>query len=489
MKTNEESHHFISTDSVKSWASAIDKASKLRATGNFRILVTLLSRSRLLAPTFVFRNHKLKKIANQNDFSLKIIEFPISMKTSSLLLSLFLTLRIKLSNGRVKPFTDSKLLAICDAYWAAKLGSQGQNPAFLSFRFVFLPIYLCLLYSKFLLSKQGATALSQQEEGIFYVWNGREPAEAFILNMLRDFGRTYQIIERGAIRDSYEMWLESPHFQGEWWHKLSKNESRLESLNFPETEKEIALRYAKAKSSGFDPTTGRDWTTLMGKRLEFKSNKPYVVFFSSSTKELSPIKEFIFESPLGDQFEAVRQLARVTQRLDIQLVIRRHPNSVSRSGNDLEKTLWAEFCGYSKVELINPEEEFDSYQLASNALCSYVWVSTIGFDLICKGFNVRTLGPAFWAYQEEFRAFNADLIERSIKEEVPEIVRQRLIINYSNFMTTRGEHYGYFREVSKGGARILKNNQYLAVNDFRQFKSFCRLSLHKVKIFCQQLFQ
>lgn len=75
-----------------------------------------------------------------------------------------------------------------------------------------------------------------------------------------------------------------------------------------------------------------------------------------------------------------------------------------------------EFCGYLKVELTNPKEEFYSYQLASNALWSYVWVSSTGFDLTCKEFNVRTLGPAFWAWQEEFRAFNTDLIERSIEE-------------------------------------------------------------------------
>lgn len=158
---------FFSTDNVKSWASVIDKASKLRATGNFRILVTLLSRSRLLAQIFVFRNHSPTTIANQNNLSLRILAFPIAMKASSFLLSLLLTLRIKLSNWIVKPFTDSKFLAICDDYWAAKMGSKSQNPALSSFRFVFSPIYLSLPNSKFLLSKEGATALSQQEEGIF----------------------------------------------------------------------------------------------------------------------------------------------------------------------------------------------------------------------------------------------------------------------------------------------------------------------------------
>ena len=282
----------------------------------------------------------------------------------------------------------------------------------------------------------------------------------------------YNIFERGSHRDTYELWTISPHSSKNWWIKLEENWKRLESQGFPESDFIQAQKYAEEKSKGFDLRSQKKWFLLMGARKSFVQKNPYLAFFTSSTKEMSPFVEFETVSPFGNQIDSVLALVEIAKNLKLDLVIKRHPYSVSKDGVDQEKSLWREFENLPNVFVAHPEHEIDSYQIAEGALFSFVWISSIGFDLIYRGLSVKALGPAYWAYKNTYRVNSKDDIAKSITEKFSSKDRDELIFNYGNLMTNTGKKNTYFYNISKSGVWLKSTNRRLAANDWQQFKEF-----------------
>jgi hypothetical protein len=465
-------HLFICTDRTKSWASAFDYAIKIAETNGCTKII-LVSKGNFFPNSQFFRNRILKKIARENLLTFQLYKLSIFYKFFSGIRALSFVFSTKLSQKLVRvPFQDHKLSLICKAYWGARYGSQSFHLRDIAVRDLFRAVFDCELYSRFLQSKASKIIFSQKDFLDAYIWNGREPAEATLLLFLIRNSIKYNILERGSRRDTYELWTISPHSSKNWWIKLEENWKRLESQGFPESDFIEAQKYAEEKSKGFDLRSQQKWFLLMGARKSFVHKNPYLAFFTSSTKEMSPFVEFETVSPFGNQIDSVLALVEIAKNLKLDLVIKRHPYSVSKDGVDQEKSLWREFEDLPNVFVVHPEHEIDSYQIAEGALFSFVWISSVGFDLIYRGLSVKALGPAYWAYKNTYRVNSKDDITKSITEKFTSKDRDELIFNYGNLMTNAGTKNTYFYNISKSGVWLKSTNRRLAANDWQQFKEF-----------------
>lgn len=463
------SHLFLCTDRPKSWTTAIDYAARLYEEKGIQSEIVLFSRAKLLSKSHLLRNRELKRLAKLNSLKVTFYRFSIFNKFPAIVKGLLFVIKTRLKPPlSLKPFDEVSADQICKAYWAAKSGAQHFKPNDISNSDLFYAVSICLLYRRMLESKFGITLKHKMIESTSYLWNGREPEEASLLSFLIRSELRYKVFERGSKRDTYELWNSSPHFYGDWWQKLDKNWKRLQELCYPKQDYEEALSYAASKSGGYDPRFEKNWLSKMGERKEFHHDTPYITFFTSSTKEYAPSLEMQPRSPLGDQFDAVATLVEIVDELGIDLVIKRHPNSISKNGVDIERYLWEGFGRSKRVTLIQPSDEFDSYRIADNALCSFVWISSIGFDLIHRGLNTRAIGPAYWAYKDSFRAYTREEIIESLYKEICLEDRQELIFNYGNLMTNSGQLNNIFHKISKRGAMLRSSNRPIAIDDWVQ---------------------
>jgi hypothetical protein len=281
------------------------------------------------------------------------------------------------------------------------------------------------------------------------VFNGREPIEASCLLLASNTGISTRVSERASTSDKYCIYRKSPHTNSEWWDKIQKFE---ESTKFGGVVVSEELReiYKKEKSSGFDPYQKIKWREYMdpSERFDLPSTD-YVVFYSVSTGEVSPFPDFETKLGFQDQFSALRALIEEAKKLNLVVVIRRHPNSLGQDGLDRELTMWEEFQNLSNVKYFGPTQKVDSYLLARGARCCFTWRSTIGFDTLCLGIPSYSLGPSKWALDDSVRAWDSESLVQALGS--PVLPAPELVNLYAAYMSHFGEKLTYFREIERWG--------------------------------------
>ena len=289
------------------------------------------------------------------------------------------------------------------------------------------------------------------------LYNGRDLVNASILSFALSKKQNYTILERGSSNKKYAVFRSTPQDNTEWW----KNIRNFQCTSLMEKSRDSYLR---DKSNGYDPVQRKDWRKHFNSKVDLNritfNSKKCIVFFSSSTFEHSvtnsPDKEIGFKN----QFSAVSALIDEVQSLGMTLVIRRHPNSMTTKGIDNEHTDWVKLLN-SEIIYFGPNSGVNSYELASKASCSFVFKSSIGFDLLCKGLPAFALGPAKWSFDKKFQCFDRNYLhEILIKVEQGKIMdyiaddRVQIINRYACFYSNHGIEYKNFVFVERWGCKM-----------------------------------
>jgi hypothetical protein len=311
-------------------------------------------------------------------------------------------------------------------------------PRFQRLRFLFRAIISDRVASQHLCS-------SENEELV--VFNGREPIESVWIRKYLDSGRKVQILERASSDQKFELYKVSPHFHPEWWEKISEFASNSPSWTVDDFS--VDERYLQNKIKGYDSFTGKKWSKIQNKKSNLaKLPREYVLYFSTSSHEYSPINEFNCRDGYENQFKAVEDLILACEELNCHLIIRRHPNSVSpHDGKDYEAKLWEKYAS-TNVQIVSPESIADSILLARQAKVCFVWRSSIAVETIALGKSTYVLGSAKYAWKTNSasRAWNIQAIKKAI--QMPSLNERDEFEKYIAYMARGGSNLSLFRSIN-----------------------------------------
>lgn len=290
--------------------------------------------------------------------------------------------------------------------------------------------------------------------------NGRSPIEAGVLFAARENAIPTKVLERGANTNEWFIWETSCHYSPDWWRLLN-------DVSFNDEIVAIAKNYWEKRLKGYDTLSNRDWSK------EFDSGKlpknlpnQFVTFFCTSEHESPALPEFEC-SHLGypDQQAAVHQLVKTCGRLGVNLVIKRHPNSLSFDGIDRESRNWDWVKNLPNVFYIGPKDRIDSYSLINKSKAVLTFRSSVGIEAVALGVPSRALGPAEWASTEQSRIWNETDVERFIGN--PTKLPNQFHLTWGYLASTFGSPLSVFNDITGGyaeydGQKFHSNEFYLS---------------------------
>lgn len=278
------------------------------------------------------------------------------------------------------------------------------------------------------------------------LFNGRGPLESVIIRKSIDVSIKVDLTERASSDSKYENYSISPHYQPEWWDKAWNFWEKSQPID--SVRRREIHQYLELKSRGFDSFTGQKWHKFYVRHgQDFTALSPYVVFFSTSTHEFSPIVEYDCKFGFFNQFEAAKKLRHVCEKLGYKLVIRRHPNSLSPfDERDREATLWDELSSPNTV-IFGPKHSVNSIELAKNSHVAFVWRSSVGVETLFEGVPTYALGSARWALDESVRAWSEEKIYSVISNPAQNMDLPLEI--YANYMAKGGTSLKHFKSVNR----------------------------------------
>jgi hypothetical protein len=255
--------------------------------------------------------------------------------------------------------------------------------------------------------------------------------------------------ENGFKAQSWEIFENSPHYPPDWWEKL-----KCKKVN-PNQKREL-LEYLTVRSKGIEKRNNIDWRINFDiEKLPSNLKEKYVTFFTSSSHEMQPFDEWIYKgSFFQNQIEAVRHLKVICAKFDYQLVIRRHPNSVSISGEDFEEALWNEFKFDVNILYLPPNSRVDSYALLKKSLVVFTHESMIGIESIFLEKPTYATGPAYWAASKELRAWTPKRMKNILQE--PKIYKGSILFKWAQMMLNDGENLKVF-DFYKDNVAVFRN--------------------------------
>lgn len=330
---------------------------------------------------------------------------------------------------------------------------------------------LIRLLKYFFLAFQKYLENSINEFDCVYVFNGRLPIDSTILMEFKRKGKSTRIYERASSSNRYEIYDYSPHTNSEWWDKIEDFQKKVNSRDLLIDIEEVNA-YKKQKSSGFDPLQKVKWRNFMDSNLSsIEIQKPYVVFYSVSTGEVSPFREFESVGGFSNQFIALDCLLEQSKSLGLTTVVRRHPNSLGKDGEDREFLLWDKYRNNDDIKYFGPKSRIDSYGVALNAIACFTWRSTIGFDTLCLRIPSYSLGPSKWAFDPSVRAWDANSILLALKK--PTLAKEEIVLTYASYMSHFGTRCKIFKEIERWG--------FTTINNVRFYNLFLQRTFEKIK--------
>ena len=180
------------------------------------------------------------------------------------------------------------------------------------------------------------------------------------------------------------------------WSRLQERIKQMSARLGEESETAYAKSWFESRRNHTDPEVRRFVSQqVLGKGLEVGDSHKAIVFFSSSIDEVAEL-EFDWTRFFDSQENALRVLAAECQkRDDVYLVVRSHPNMLTKS--QLDQVAW-QAC----VEKIAPDIHFapdssvDSYELMSQAYAVVTYGSTMGIEAAFAGKRSIVMGPSIY---------------------------------------------------------------------------------------------
>lgn len=256
---------------------------------------------------------------------------------------------------------------------------------------------------------------------------GRDAYSAGAICAFREVGIETRLIESGGIPSRWSMFTTSPHFSPDFWGRLQSPSLEVHSI-------EKISEWWEQRLAGSDHFRAEEWGHTRTKDL-LPTNLPkeYISFFTTSDFEIPVFQDFdVFPGEFSNQTEAFMSLYTVARESNIQLVIRRHPNSVDQYGVDRETSLWANMRELPGVTYLGPHEKVDSISLARGSRTVFTFKSSVGIEAIWLGVPAFALGPARWAWSDELRVWNMSRLREVVEKNIG--VSQEHSIRWANMM-------------------------------------------------------
>jgi hypothetical protein len=258
---------------------------------------------------------------------------------------------------------------------------------------------------------------------------GRDAYSAGAMCAFRKYGIQTRLVESGGVPTRWSMFDTSPHFSPDFWERLEKTELESHSID-------SITEWWEKRLAGSDHFRTEEWGhTRTSGLLPSSLPKVYLSFFTTSDFEIPVFDDFdIFPGEFKNQAQAFNGLYKVAREMNVHIVVRRHPNSVDRFGEDREVALWRDIRNLPGVTYLGPHEKVDSIALARDSRLVFTFKSSVGIEAIWLGTPAFALGPARWAWTEDLRAWDMNRLKEVIAGKFE--VNQDHAIRWANMMLT-----------------------------------------------------
>lgn len=273
--------------------------------------------------------------------------------------------------------------------------------------------------------------------------NGRDLCTSSILLVAKSKGLATTALELNSFTNTIVPYSTSPHSVQEYWDQLAN--FTLVPEDYESMNDYFRLRLERdSRFLIYSPNGDNHPDTLFLQKT--LGDHAYVTFFSHSEHETPVLEEWNYSSSsFHSQFDSVRALYRACIDRGMTLVVRRHPNSVGLVDKvDREIVFWREFENLPNLLLLGPSSEVDSYNLARGSYAVFVHSSTMGLESNFMGIPSRAMGPAFWAYSKDSRAWSVETLNSFL--DSPTIFPLEVCARWAKREMSTGFPFSLFKE-------------------------------------------
>ena len=224
--------------------------------------------------------------------------------------------------------------------------------------------------------------------------NDRLPGSAVAVALALKWRIKVSIVYWGSDPNRIIDYSESLYDSSQWQIRIKDNWKSNEPS-------EIEQRELRMKIDDLVVNPSSDSQTFLQSQSKGKSvskSNYLVVFYAQSEHEHSSTYLERIEGRFTNQYEAFMALERVCEKLNLDLVLKLHPNrfdSTSTTDSELEQNEWVDKIS-KKTKVIAKNSDIDTYQLLNDADLNVVWSSTVGIESIARAKPTLVLGNAHW---------------------------------------------------------------------------------------------
>ncbi len=279
-----------------------------------------------------------------------------------------------------------------------------------------------------------------------YLFNGRLLDNRSALRACQQLGVKFYTHERGASADKY--WL----VDCEWVHSLSNQKREIQvywkNSNLDENEKvKISQKWFFDRLKGID----QDWFSYIKNQQKyalpsnFDKNLTNVVIFNSSASEYDTIDDWAWDL-FKDEIDALISISKQFEHDDkLKFYLRIHPNLKDKNNSQLRELHKLKQMNLKNLEIIDPENNVDSYALMNAANKVIVFSSTIGVESCFWAKPAILIGRAIYedldcTYNPKSKTELFDLINADLKPKPKENS-----FKYAFWAATRGIDFKRFK--------------------------------------------
>lgn len=306
--------------------------------------------------------------------------------------------------------------------------------------------------------------------------NGRDPIEATLLHLSRESGIPTTVLEKGARISQVQPFRNSPHFVPDWWDLLQDASKLIGTIQ----ARDLIEKYWQTRFMGLDTVAHKDWSIFMRKGFlpQQLTKQNYVLFLCSSQHEFAALPNLNFQATLfEDQIAAAQSVVEQCRRRNLQVVIKRHPNSLSKHGIDVEESIWSSVRDNNHVVYLSPFERVDYFLLIEKAKCVLTYRSSGGIEAAKMKVPCRAMGAAEWAFHRSALIQNEEELQNFLDN--PSTLEVDYADTWAYFSQTFGQSLSIFDEVISGYAKKSSNYFFachhyslpLSIRWYRQTKS------------------
>lgn len=209
--------------------------------------------------------------------------------------------------------------------------------------------------------------IQREKPGLVYIYNGRFLYERAISDALRNFPSIetcyFETIRNRVVSTSHG--FHNRILMQEEMLKFGRQFSKQEIID-------IGFKYYS------DLRSKRNTFVRNGKDQSIKLRE-YICFFTSSDDEYVGFWDTRVEH-FGNQIEAIKTLSECAKELDIKVIIRLHPNLLSKPGSVQER--WKKSLNHLSLQYYEAEHPISSQFLIENSLGVVTYGSTIGLEAV-----------------------------------------------------------------------------------------------------------